>query len=745
MGSECNIALLLGVVCLACGTTPVPQAANERGSTTPADRASRVPTVDPFAVPDPSADLILRADAEGLRGHPWIHEAELFSQVIPGAGSTLRELWAWQNQMQQDIEADCEAGALESIGRLGLSMDVRELIGSSKLEWGTGFLAVESDLPAAKALHCAAAVLSLDAEVESVDAFPAIRGQNDSLAVATGSVVLIGHTDAVKRALTSPGERHDFEGPLGLWLTRSNPLEVDRLSFIVKNPTQVELRGKAGSVEEAQRATVTAAILLLQLERQLHAAELSGTRKAWLQHVLDSAKAEADGSKVLLSLDLVKPQSNPGKDTAEPERTMRLRIAEKCAVANCGLHVAGTIKRSVELWFPSVYLQMGDEKYVKEDSELVVSVTGRPLLQRGKALISGQDLGMLQTGASIRGTLSLKVLGEGNTFRTVKTFSGRGGGNYHTLFKRGPSSASFENVLNSSNFHEGLAAVVHRLLGFQGLVRVFETTKPTVLSLPRLDPGDDAQRIRGVLLEYLSKIKDPERVDLLLQAMSEPAFLEIAASALGTAGDERAVLPLIDVLQHDPAVRPNWVLEVDGWSGTAYPADDAVLRRFAERVQDVAKKSLVKLTGRNFGTDAKKWLSWWRDEVKKRPDQSAKILLWEQRPRPVRQLVEAEARLALGRLLTTYEERLKAQKSEELLEVQLILERRAFEKIEKNAAQSSPAEVEAGRLKVKNEEERLREFRASELAHARKEEDTQRAVYFGLMQRLRRGGSSLAH
>lgn len=121
----------------------------------------------------------------------------------------------------------------------------------------------------------------------------------------------------------------------------------------------------------------------------------------------------------------------------------------------------------------------------------------------------------------------------------------------------------------------------------------------------------------------LSMLDNPEVVDLLLGALECPnTSVRAAASAvLGDRKEKRAVEPLIDMLS---ALGDNWyavscVAEALGKIGD--PRAIAPLMSLLDKDMDpefheTIATALTTLTGQNFGTDVRRWRSWWASQGK---------------------------------------------------------------------------------------------------------------------------------
>ena len=104
---------------------------------------------------------------------------------------------------------------------------------------------------------------------------------------------------------------------------------------------------------------------------------------------------------------------------------------------------------------------------------------------------------------------------------------------------------------------------------------------------------DPDERVRLAAAAALARKQDGSSLPVLLDLLKNGSMFvrDEAAMALGNLGDTAAVEPLIEAVAD-----PRNAIELDGRDWARWGA----------------VKSLVKLTGQNFGMDAEKWDQWWK-------------------------------------------------------------------------------------------------------------------------------------
>jgi HEAT repeat protein len=112
-------------------------------------------------------------------------------------------------------------------------------------------------------------------------------------------------------------------------------------------------------------------------------------------------------------------------------------------------------------------------------------------------------------------------------------------------------------------------------------------TRAAGLLLKILEDKSSESGVKGLAIQVLGKIGDKSVVDPLIEILKDETIgiRGDVAKALGEIGDPRAIRPLIFALE-------------------------------SEDIVSIAAESLGKITGRDFGTDQKKWLEWYEKEGK---------------------------------------------------------------------------------------------------------------------------------
>jgi HEAT repeat protein len=124
---------------------------------------------------------------------------------------------------------------------------------------------------------------------------------------------------------------------------------------------------------------------------------------------------------------------------------------------------------------------------------------------------------------------------------------------------------------------------------------------PRVVEALRNTLRDQSPSVRSAAASALQEYRDPESVPLLLAMLHDPDVqTESVLTALGRAGDDRAIEPLIalaeDIVARDPNIER-----------VTHPARVQVLN------------ALRRITGTDLGRDPADWRKWWEAEQAKTP------------------------------------------------------------------------------------------------------------------------------
>lgn len=127
---------------------------------------------------------------------------------------------------------------------------------------------------------------------------------------------------------------------------------------------------------------------------------------------------------------------------------------------------------------------------------------------------------------------------------------------------------------------------------------------------------DEDVNISVMAGDLLGNVKEPHTVEPLI-SLSKDEDVSIrrnAIIALGKIGDPRAIEPLIDALINEDNVYVRRdVARALGDIGDPQAIEPLIAALKDEGAQYIARKSLKKLTGKDFWLDQEKWYIWWKE------------------------------------------------------------------------------------------------------------------------------------
>ncbi len=206
---------------------------------------------------------------------------------------------------------------------------------------------------------------------------------------------------------------------------------------------------------------------------------------------------------------------------------------------------------------------------------------------------------------------------------------------------RNSTIEKFENVKNSNSAKLLLHASKddtkkHRYAVWSALKRIGKPAVPPLLEA--LKNEEDVQS-RIHLIRTLYDLKYEDMVGILISSLEDNQFDEeteygystvagFAVHELGKIGDNRAIDPLIEILKDDAKKHLHTgvtsVLSEIG-DGRAVESLILALKRLANhqynrdhrdiygnQIEEYSRKSLVRITGQNFGNDYLVWQDWWK-------------------------------------------------------------------------------------------------------------------------------------
>ena len=121
--------------------------------------------------------------------------------------------------------------------------------------------------------------------------------------------------------------------------------------------------------------------------------------------------------------------------------------------------------------------------------------------------------------------------------------------------------------------------------------------------------GDECWRVRASTFEVLGSIGGDRSGSILVGGLEDPnERVRLAAAAALARNEDRSALPvLLDLLKNGYTAAVEPLIKAVADPRNAVEPDGRDWARWG------AIKSLVKLTGQNFGMDAEKWNQWWKD------------------------------------------------------------------------------------------------------------------------------------